>query len=60
MKEIIPMIGHRAKFKINLEEWRKVITLVNNESFNNTVRMLGIPILILLLFTYLIDFNYEL
>ncbi|KAE9529992.1 hypothetical protein AGLY_011454 [Aphis glycines] len=36
MKEILPMIGHRAKFKINLEEWRKVITLVNNESFNNT------------------------
>ncbi|KAF0747614.1 SAM domain-containing protein [Aphis craccivora] len=36
MKEIIPMIGHRAKFKINLEEWRKVITLVNNEYFNNT------------------------
>jgi len=40
MKEIIPMVGHRAKFKVNLEEWRKVITQVNDQSFNNMVRML--------------------
>jgi len=40
MKEIIPMVGHRAKFKVNIEEWRKVITQVNDQSFNNMVRML--------------------
>ncbi|XP_060860095.1 uncharacterized protein LOC132937269 [Metopolophium dirhodum] len=53
MKEIIPMVGHRAKFKVNLEEWRKVITQVNDQSFNNMVRMLYLsPV-------YLIDFNYR-
>lgn len=31
LKEIIPMIGHRAKFRANLEEWRKVIALANNQ-----------------------------
>lgn len=31
LKEIIPVIGHRAKFRANLEEWRKVIALANNQ-----------------------------
>jgi tyrosine-protein phosphatase YwqE len=31
LKEIIPMIGHRAKFRAILEEWRKVIALANNQ-----------------------------
>lgn len=31
LKDIIPMIGHRAKFRANLEEWRKVLALANNQ-----------------------------
>lgn len=31
IKEIIPLVGHRAKFKANLEEWRKVIALANDQ-----------------------------
>lgn len=29
IKEIIPMVGHRAKFKCNLEEWKKALTVTN-------------------------------
>jgi len=32
LKEIIPMIDHRAKFRANLEEWRKVLALANNQA----------------------------
>ncbi|KAL5246036.1 hypothetical protein ACI65C_013444 [Semiaphis heraclei] len=31
IKDIIPMIGDRAKFRANLEEWRKVLALANNQ-----------------------------
>lgn len=31
LKEIIPIVGHRAKFRANLEEWRKVIALANDQ-----------------------------
>lgn len=29
IKEIIPMVGHRAKVKGNLEEWKKALTVTN-------------------------------
>ncbi|KAL4119177.1 hypothetical protein QTP88_012022 [Uroleucon formosanum] len=32
LKDMIPMIGHRAKFRANLEEWRKVLALANNQA----------------------------
>ncbi|CAI6367798.1 unnamed protein product [Macrosiphum euphorbiae] len=32
LREIMPMIGDRAKFNANLEEWRKVIALANNQA----------------------------
>lgn len=31
LKEIIPMVGHRAKSRANLEEWRNVIALANDQ-----------------------------
>lgn len=31
IKELIPKIGHRAKFKTNLEEWRKVLNITNDQ-----------------------------
>lgn len=31
VKEMIPMIGHRAKFKANLEEWKKALTITTND-----------------------------
>ncbi|XP_022176321.1 uncharacterized protein LOC111037837 [Myzus persicae] len=31
LKDVIPMVGHRAKFRANLEEWRKVLALANNQ-----------------------------
>lgn len=31
LREIMPMIGDRSKFKANLDEWRKVIALANNQ-----------------------------
>lgn len=30
MKELIPKIGHRAKLKANIDEWRKVLDLTND------------------------------
>jgi len=32
LREIMPMIGDRAKFNANLEEWRKVLALANNQA----------------------------
>ncbi|KAF0707515.1 SAM domain-containing protein [Aphis craccivora] len=31
VKELIPKIGHRAKFMTNLEEWRKVLNITNDQ-----------------------------
>lgn len=31
MKELVPKIGHRAKLKANIDEWKKVIDMTNNQ-----------------------------
>lgn len=38
IKEMIPMIGHRAKFKANLKEWRKAIDITNDQVTSILVR----------------------
>jgi hypothetical protein len=30
MKKLVPKIGHRAKLKANVDEWRKVLDLTND------------------------------
>ncbi|XP_025413806.1 uncharacterized protein LOC112685948 [Sipha flava] len=30
MKELVPKIGHRAKIKANVDEWRKLLDLTND------------------------------
>lgn len=31
MKELVPKVGHRAKLKANIEEWKKVLDLTSSQ-----------------------------
>lgn len=31
MKELVPKIGHRAKLKANIDEWKKVLDLTSSQ-----------------------------
>lgn len=31
MKELVPKIGHRAKLKANIDEWKRVLDFTNRQ-----------------------------